>query len=417
MIKLNYSGQDVTISGTVDTGLLQPLTNTELRSEPVQTIPFGNGFGVDSGGRTRVSQIITLLDGKILGADDTTLFENVGTGTFTFQNNTILMQVTAGQYCIRQSKRFNPYFSGKSQLIEETFEDFQLQPGIIKRVGYFSSNAVAPYDTSKDGFWLESNGDDGKFFMKSSRGGTITLNNDVSAYFATYNAENFTVGAHDFLWLGGAALRNFIKDTDGFDLISTMAFAGQQKGTFIQSPNQPIRYEIRSTTGVGQFRYICSQVASEGSFNEGGKTLSVYNATAITTNNIGTIYALKAIRKQVAFRDTAVQILDISVSNTATSDAGILMLIVNPTLSAPISYANKSKIQEGTPTNQTITSGTGRVVCAVPINISGASNTIKENFLSFLSQSITNTMDEYVLAYMPTTNNQTVHGVINLKEY
>jgi hypothetical protein len=374
-------------------------------------------FGFDAGGRTRVSQLTTLLDGKILGADDTNLFENVGTGTFTFQDNTMLMQVTAGQYCIRQSKRFCPYFSGKSQLIEETFEDFQLQAGIIKRIGYFSSNAVAPFTSNYDGFWIESNGDDSKFYVRASKNGTLTLNNDVSAYFLTYNAENFTVTAQDFLWLGGAELRSFIKNTDGFDILSLMDFAGKQKGTFMLSPNQPIRYEIRSTSGTGQLRYICSQVASEGSFSEAGKTLSIFNLTSITANVVGTIYALKSLRKQVAFRDTAVQILDISVSNTATSDAGILMLFVNPTLSAPLTYSNNSRIQEGTATNQTITAGTGRLVCALPINVAGSSSIIKENFLSFLSQSINNTMDEFVLAYMPTTLNQSLNGVINLKEF
>jgi len=376
-----------------------------------------NPFGFDAAGRVRSSGLTTLLDGKILGADDTTLFQNVGTGTFTFQDNTMLMQVTAGQYCIRQSKRFNPYFSGKSQLIEETFEDFQLQAGVIKRVGYFSSNTVAPYNTNKDGFWLESNGDDSKFYMRASRKGVLTLDNDVSDYFLTYDGENFTVSAHDFLWLGGAVLRSFIKETHGFDLISAMAFAGQQKGTFILSPNQPIRYEIRSTIGIGQLRYTCCQVATEGSLNEAGKTLSIFNTTSIACNAVGTIYALKSIKKQVAFRDTAVQILDISVSTTATADAGILMLLVNPTLSAPIVYTNNSRIQDGTATNQTITANTGRLVCAVPINISGSTDIMKENFLSFLSQNIDDTMDEYVLAYMPTTNNQSVNGVLTLKEY
>jgi hypothetical protein len=77
----------------------------------------------------------------------------------------------------------------------------------------------------------------------------------------------------------------------------------------------------------------------------------------------------------------------------------------------------QTKIQEGTATNQTITANTGRVVCAVPVNGSGSTDIIKENFLSFLSQSINNTMDEYVLAYMPTTINQSVNGVLTVKEY
>ena len=80
-----------------------------------------------------------------------------------------------------------------------------------------------------------------------------------------------------------------------------MDFAGKQKGTFITSPNQPIRYELRSTTGVGSFRYICSQVATEGSFTESGKTLTVYNSTSISSNTIGTVYALTGLKKQITF--------------------------------------------------------------------------------------------------------------------
>jgi len=57
-------------------------------------------FGFDAGGRTRVSQITTLLDGKTLGIDDTDLFENVGTGSASFANNKVNLSVTAGQYII-----------------------------------------------------------------------------------------------------------------------------------------------------------------------------------------------------------------------------------------------------------------------------------------------------------------------------
>jgi len=373
-------------------------------------------FGKDAGGRTRVSQITTLLDGKLLGADDLSLFENVGTGTATYANNKVNLSVTAGQYMIRQSKRFNPYFSGKSQLIETTNDNFQFEAGIIKRIGYFSSNAVAPYASDFDGFFFESNGITNEFRFKMFRFGTSTLDLDLTAEIGDYDLENFSVEASDFLWLGGALARMFLKIGNGFDLLNQFNYAGTAKDTFMLSPNQPIRYEIRSTTGTGSLRYICSQVATEGSINEGGKTLSLYNPVSVNCNSVGTIYALKSVRKQVAFRDTAVQILDISLGITATSDAGILMLIVNPTLSGEMTYVNNSKIEESTNT-RTIAAGTGRVVCAVPVNGSGSTDIIKENFLSFLSQSITNTMDEYILAYMPTTNNQSVNAILTIKEY
>jgi hypothetical protein len=400
------TGDCLTGEQKIQTALLELIESSRLKH-----------FQIDAGGRTRVSQITTLLAGKLLGSDDTDLFENVGTGTANYLNNKVTLSVTAGQYMIRQSKRFCPYFEGKSQLIETTNDNFQFEDGIIKRIGYFSSDAVAPYENNFDGFFFESNGITNEFRFKMFFTGTPTLDVDLTETIGDYDLENFSVEAVDFLWLGGALSRAFLKMGANFELLNQFNYAGTSKDTFMLSPNQPIRYEIRSTTGVGSLRYICSQVATEGSFNEAGKTLSLYNSPSITTNTVNTIFALKGVKKQATFRDTAVQILDVSVGITASTDAGILMLIVNPTLSAPLTYVNKSKIQEGTATNQTITAGTGRVVCALPINVAGSTDIIKENFLSFLSGSINNTMDEYVLAYMPTTNNQSVNGVITIKEY
>ena len=196
----------------------------------------------------------------------------------------------------------------------------------------------------------------------------------------------------------------------------THNYSGTATDTFISSPNQPLRYEVRSSTGTGSLRYICSQVATEGSTSESGKPLVIFNASGIATPAVGTIYALKSIKKQAAFRDTAIQISNVAVGITATTDAGIVMLLVNPTLSAPITYTNREKIQDGTPTNQTITVNTGRLIAALPITNTGFTNDLKENYYGYLSGRIDDTMDEYVLAYMPTTATQTVYGVISIKE-
>ena len=379
-----------------------------------------NPFSSDAGGRGRISQITTLLDGKILGADDADLFQNVGTGTATYGSNKVNLSVASGEYEIRQTKRWSPYYSGKSQLVECTFDNFQTEANVTKRIGYFSSNASAPYASDLDGIFIEDNGTIKS--LQIYRNGTLTVDvpftsmNNYSA-ISSYNWSNFSVIAFDFLWLGGAVLRFFVKTQSGFELIHTVNYSGTATDTFTLSPNQPLRYEIRSTTGTGSLRYICSQVATEGSFNESGKTLVVYNATSIDCNAIGTIYALKGVRKQAAFRDVPIQVISIASGITATADSGILMLIINPTLSAPLTWANNSRLSEGTATTQTITAGTGRVVCAIPIGDAGATNLIKDNFLSFLSQQADNTMDEFILAYMPTTINQNKFGVLTVKEY
>jgi hypothetical protein len=411
-------------AGDLIAGLIESLKQEQSGSNEIKELNAKTiqqfEFGLDAGGRTRISQITTLLDGKILGEDDTLLFENNGTGTGTYANNKVNLAVTSGQFLIRQSKRFNPYFSGKSQLIECTFDNLQTEADVTKRVGYFSSNDASPFNSDLDGFFIEDNGTIKS--LKAFRNGTETINvpfTSMTNYskIANHNWSNFNVIAFDFLWLGGAVLRFFVKTATGFELIHAVNYSGTATDTFILSPNQPIRYEIRSTTGTGSLRYICSQVASEGSFDESGKTMGIFNTTSIATNAVGTIYALLGIRKQASFRDTAIQILSTEVATTATSDAGIIFLISNPTLSAPLSYVNNGKIQRAIATNQTITAGTGRIIAATTLNVSGGTNVMRENFLAFLSGNLDNTMDEYVLAYIPTTNNQSVNGIINIKEF
>lgn len=378
-------------------------------------------FGLTASGAQRVAQMTTLTDGKLLGQDDSDLFQNVGTGAATYSNNKVNLTVSPGQYMIRQTTRFNPYFSGKSQLVEMTFDNFHSQEGITKRIGYFSSNASGAYDTNFDGFFIENNGQ--KITLQCWRKGTKTIDFDFSIMdnadsLIGHNWKNFNVVAFDFLWLGGAVLRFFVKTNNGFELIHTVNYSSNYEDVFILSPNQPIRYEIRSSTGSGSLRYVCSQVATEGSINEAGKTLSIINLLPLATNSTGVIYALKGIKKQAAFREVGIQIIDIELVLSATSDAGILMLLKNPTISSALTYVNKEKIQEGTATNQTITSGTGRLICAINVSsVGGSSQVMKENFLSFLSSKIDNTTDEFVLAYMPSTTNQNVQGIITIKEF
>lgn len=377
-------------------------------------------IGYDAGGRTRASTLTTLFDGKTLGADDSTIWENVGTGTATYSNNKVNMAVTSGQYIVRRSKRYFPYFSGKSQLIECTFDNFQIEANVTKRVGYFSSNAVAPYDTSLDGFSLFNDGTTVR--LQAHRFGTLTadvpfVNWDNYAALSSYDWSKFTVVVFDYLWLGGTELRVFVKTNTGFVLAHTFKWASGNTDTFIGSPNHCIRYSVRSTTGSGSIRCICSAVATEGDIAQNVKGLGLFNATAITTNTVGVIYALKGVKKLAAFRDTAIAIESVGTINTTGTDQGLIMLIANPTISAPLTYVTNGKISEGTATNQTITTGTGRVIYAEPAGTSGSASGLSNDYLAYIGMSIADVSEELVLAYMPVTANQSVHGVINVKEF
>jgi len=379
--------------------------------------------GRDAGGRTRVSQITTLGDYKILNSDRPLLIETVGTGSGSYGNSKYNMEVTGGQYLIRQTKKFHPYFSGKSQLVECTFDYFGLQTGTTKRVGYFSSTGTAPYTGNYDGIWLENDGQ--TFYLKASRAGTPTVSVpwtqwDSYESLQDYNWNNFTVIMFDFLWLGGAILNLWVKTNKGFILAHTLHYAGSSLDIFTQSPNQPVRYEIRG--GTGRFRYVCSQVATEGSIEESGLTRFVYSGlTGTTLTNVNTAYPMKAVRKQIGSRDIAVAIEDLSLFVSSANDNLLWTLQVNPTLSAPLSYADvpNSGVQEATGNGVITVTSPGTIIAGgiITTNALIPVGSLKRNFLSYLGGTISNVMDEYVLCGTPITNSITSYGGINYKEY
>jgi hypothetical protein len=405
----------MTFGARSDYAILQR-DNLEIHRQRVECYS-GDAVTLDASARSRVSQLTTLFDGKTLNREDTFLWNTVGTGTPTFVEDSInKLDVTAGQYLVRQSNQYFPYFSGKSQLVELTFDTFATQEGIIKRVGYFSSNAVAPYDSNFDGWYLESS--DTVYLVVVNKGTEILRKPitewDGYQYLSEYNWDNFTVVLVDFLWLGGAVLRLFVKNpAGGFTQAHTFNYAGTQKGVFMQSPNQPVRYEIRSTSGIGTFRSICSQVATEGALNNLSKSLVLYHTTTLNANAIGTLYAVKGVKKRSDFRDTSVTIKQFGGAMTATADAGIWFLLLNPVLSAALSYTQNNEVDEATATNQTVTDP-GRVLGAVHINQSGISNPFENNSLSSMGIGLDNSPDEYILAYMPLTLNQAINGAITL---
>lgn len=382
--------------------------------------PAHKEIGTDAGGRARVANITTLFDGKTLNSDNATLWQNVGTGTTTFNTNKVNLSATTGQYMIRRGRHIIPYFSGKSQIIEVTFDGFSTVSGATKRVGYFSSSATAPHTANFDGFFIESS--DGIVALKVFRLGTEVISIPISSwdnysYFQNYNWDNFTVVLFDFMWLGGTELRMFIKTEEGFVLAHTYKHASTTNNTFISSPNQSIRYETIGVTTTSTLNAICSHIGTEGAIPDAGKPTVLFNKTAIAANAVGTIYALKGVKKLASERDIAVAVTSISVSNTTTADAGMLLLIVNPTLSAPLTYVNIGRVSEGTATTQTVTANTGRVIAAVPAGTTGTASGINDTILAQVAMSITNASDEIVLAYMSTSATQSVFGAMTIKEY
>ena len=377
----------------------------------------------DAGARQRVSQLTTLGDYKILNTDRTLLLETAGTGTGAFSNNKYTMTVTNGQYLVRQSKKYHAYLSGKSQLAEFTFENFHIQANVIKRIGYFSSNAVAPYDTTYDGIYLENDGTDIRF--RITRAGTTVLNVTQSNWNVnTLNGHDwslFNVVLIDFLWLGGAVIRLYVKTSTGFQLCHVYSHAGTTSDTMTLSPNQPVRYEIRGNGAGGTMTYICAQVSTEGSVDEAGLLYAItHSSTGITLNNIATTYPILAIRKKSTQRDVPLSIVDFKLLTASNNDQIKLWLLLNPTLSAPLSFNSTSYSFEYAIGDGTITVSSVGIPISVGFSTQNTTiqvQTLTTNFLSWLGSTLNNTMDTIVLAGTPITATITTHSSITVKEF
>ena len=359
----------------------------------------------DASNRMRVGSLTTLFDGKTLNVDDPLIWENVGTGTATFSGNQVRMTVGSGQYMIRKSRRYLPYFSGKSQMVEITVDRFQTEANVVKRLGYFSSLSAAPYDTEYDGFWIENDGITHR--LKAARSGTETVNIPMSAWsgynsIINYDFSKFSVFIIDFLWLGGAALRLFMRTQNGLELVHSFTYPGTSENTITSSPNHPLRYEIRSSTGTGTIDAICSQISTEGSIDESGKNRAIdMGSAASTITTIGTAYPMLGIRLKPTQRDKSVSIIGMQAF-TSSNDIMKISLILNPVITGAPSWTDvtNAAFQRGVPAGiggtitSTLSGGSEIISFMLAQNSIIPPDILTRDFLSSLGMSINGVSDE-----------------------
>ena len=384
---------------------------------------------LDAGNRLRVSQITTHLDIKQIHDNQPLYYDrvNIGGATQLYVNadGGSLMSVTSNlDAAICKTKMSSPYYAGKGQFIEITFSGMDNQTDVVKRSGYFSSNTSTPYDSNKDGVWFEADGTD--YRVRIQKNGTDILNKPQSEWnedvYAGHDFGSFNVLVVQFLYLGGSAVRfGFL--TNGFiKWAHTYVHAGIVDSTFVISPQQPVRFEIRSTGGSGSFTQNCCQVASEGTVDEIGRQISFdLESNTINANVVGNHYALIGFRLKAAYRDVRVDILSASMLSTTNDDVH-WHIRLNPDVAGTFEYVDveNSALQvaigdtSGNPSTNLVTNGTH----ATAGYFTG--NSDKDIFLRSnvrVGSNIDGTMDEYVLAITPMTNNLDITGALNLQEF
>lgn len=387
---------------------------------------------IDAFGRARVSQVTTQFDAKQLH-DNLPLFideETIGTGaaahSTTEARSQLTTAATSDAVILQTKQRFN-YQSGKSQLIFMTFNNFQAETNITKRIGYFSSSTTTPFTADLDGLFLES---DGNVSINIYKTGTLTEQTDQSSWNIdpldgtgesgiTVDWQDNQILIIDFEWLGVGRVRWGLVVDGLIYYFHESKFANTTQGVYMSSPNQPLRWELRqSGAGSGTFNVICSSVNSEGSLNKLGKILSDnLGTTHVNANSTSTKYALLGIRLQTAKVDTLVDLINYSILAT-TSDNQLIEVWLNPTVAGTFTYnsVTNSSVQVAKGASggtNTVTGGTllySRYITAqdaTPVNLENAIR---------LGMAIDGTLDEIVITCNPLTSNSDVLASIDWRE-
>jgi hypothetical protein len=228
------------------------------------------------------------------------------TSSYSKPNSSTTMGTNAsGEFVCRQTFQTFNYQTGKSQIVFLTFTNLTPETNIVKRVGYFSSGTTTPFDSTKDGMWLESSSDDVKIIV--SRRGTEVFNVSQSNWDdpmdgtgesgVTIDWSKSQILMIDFEWLGVGRVRFGFYGNGIINYCHEIKNINSLTAPYMVNPNLPIRFEISSTSGSGSLVQICSSIISEGGYNPIGKPFSASNGiTTIQISNTETpLLSIKGI--------------------------------------------------------------------------------------------------------------------------
>jgi hypothetical protein len=343
----------------------------------LNAIRYSDSGSLDAFARLRVSNPYTIFDSKQLNDKAPLFWDEVVSGVgaasthSTTNAETVLSVTNNAEYVIRQTKmRFN-YQPGKSQLLILTGL-MSTSANVVKRLGYFNSSIVAPYNTDYDGIYFENDGTD--VSINTAKNGTIDkitqANWNVDKMDGngpsrkTVDWSKCQIFFMDFEWLGVGRVR-FGLFIDGVPYyVHADNHANFVTSVYMSSPNHSLRYEIRSTGGSGSLNHICSTVQSEGGLDQNGLIFNAShsNTTSITTASDTNIYALVGIRLKSTHLQSSIIPKNISIAVSSASDFR-WSLRLNPTVGGTFTYADvntnsSAQFATGSTSTNTVTGGT-----------------------------------------------------------
>jgi hypothetical protein len=399
---------------------------------------------IDAFGRLRISDPQTIFDSKQVfddgdianSAENAPQFydnqETSGGGTSTaFDVNaastTLSVSADTAGTRVRQSKRRMNYQPGKSQLIKLTSVFGAAASGITRRYGLFDEN---------NGLFLQQTGTELSLVIRSNVTGSPV---DTAVAQADWNIDTMgggdgTLGASgitldmsksqifviDFEWLGVGSVRFGFEIDEVLYYVHQANHANRISGVYMSTPNLPVRAEIANdgTGAAAGFEMICAEVASEGGVEPQGVSRGYDTGdTPVALATAGVAYAVMGLRLRSSHLGLEVDLTNLDMLIPSAADDVIWRLYLNPTLSAPLTYANipHSGLQGATGTGSITLSAVGeKILCGTATSTDTIS--VPANIAQKLGSLIDGTPDELVLVVTPLTNSTTIVAAANWRE-
>jgi hypothetical protein len=306
-----------------------------------------------------------------------------------------------------------------------TFNGFDNETDVTKRIGYFTTNTTTPFNSTLDGLFIQSNGT--SLSVQCHRSGTQTASVDraswddpldgTGASGITHDFDNNTILAVDFEWLGVGQVSFYVVKNRVLIPFHYIDFT-DTIGVYMSSPNQPMRWEIRQTsTEGGSMNVICSTVGSEGSINKLGKVTGIDDdGTHLDANSTSNWYAAIGIRLQTAKVDTLVDIIGgYLMSNT--NDKFIFRVEINPTIAGTFTYTSiaNSALEYALGATANTISAHGYIIGVGGGDSNSTQQIDIENAIR-LGANLDGTLDEVVVLVKPLSSNLDIHRGITFRE-
>lgn len=401
-------------------------------------IKFADTASIDSFGRMRVSNPITLFDSKLLAADDAPLFwdEALESGAgITASTPTAAKpyidfsstNATAGKFTRQTFQRFN-YQPGKSSFVIMTgvLDLSGGGTGVERRIGYFDDD---------NGIFFEDDAGTIGVTVRTNDSGTPS---DTTIAQASWNIDKMDgtgpsgvtvdwakaqIFYFDFQWLSVGRIRFGVEVGGRLCNVHEVNQANTATIPWASTPNLPLRYQIITTgsSPVSSMRCICSTVLSEGGVDPPGKTHSHASTAHVNANTADTIYALLGLRLKAAQVGATVEYVLLSVISE-TNDSFEWQLIHNPTVAGTFTYSNKSnsavQIATGSTANPSTNTITGGTVLARGFGTQNAAagQPLGRARTLRLGVKIDGTLDTHVLAVRPLGANADIQGALTWRE-